>query len=103
MLAIGTQEQYVDFEYIDNPWSGFSACITDIGWRSLHFNYWVQKSDLDTDGIGITEAGLVLNGGTITSGGKPASLNLAGAVIRIADHSGATLKVDGRLRRDTQE
>ena len=101
VLAIGTQERYVDFEYINDPWSGFSACITDTGCRSLHFNCWVSKSDLDTDGIGMAEAGLVLNGGTTTSGGKPASLNLAGAVIRIADHSGATLKVDGRLRWDT--
>ncbi len=103
VLAIGTQKRYADFEYFTNITAfhvASSACITDTGCRSVHFNYWVQKSDLDTDGIGIAEAGLVLNGGTITSGGKPASLNLAGAVIRIADHRGSTLTVDGRLRQD---
>ena len=59
----------------------------------LHFQYVVQASDSDADGISIGASALTLNGGTIriSNGTTNASLNLRGAaILNSANH-----KVDG--------
>ena len=62
---------------------------------TLGFRYFVQPSDVDTDGISIGEDALTLNGGTvrISGGSTNALLNLRNhAISNSADH-----KVDGSL------
>ena len=44
------------------------------GTESLLFSYTVAEGDEDTDGIEVLDSGLALNGGTISAGGKAATL-----------------------------
>ena len=62
--------------------------------RSLRFDYVVQPSDRDADGISIGDGALTLNGGTIRThrGNADASLSLG----RYAISNSADYKVDGR-------
>ena len=105
VLTVGTQNRHADYTHSDDLAGGPSARST------LRFRYWVQASDYDMDGIGIANAGLILNGSTITTGRPtssgivregmgPANLNLDGAIIDISDRSGKPLKVNGGLRSD---
>ena len=49
------------------------------GTQVLQFDYDVVAGDEDTDGIGVPEAALTLNGGTISAGGTPANVTLGSA------------------------
>ena len=107
-LTIGEQKRYADFDYARtygfwrnravNPYRAGNLIL------SASFTYWVQASDLDTDGISIADEGIVLNGGSIRGSwppSSPADLSLEGVVIDIGNHNGDPLKVNGRLRRNT--
>ena len=89
VLTVGTQQRYA-----------YRDVRAGNGYRTVDFNYWVQAADYDMDGIEIADAGLILNGGTITYGGTATNLNLDGAIIDISDDSGRPLKVNGGLRSD---
>ena len=49
------------------------------GTETLQFDYEVVAGDEDTDGIGVPEDALTLNGGTISAGGTPANVTLGSA------------------------
>ena len=49
------------------------------GTQTLQFDYEVVAGDEDTDGIGVPEDALTLNGGTISAGGTPANVTLGSA------------------------
>ena len=101
-LTVGGQKRYADLDYVrtnsrDMSLSSrpYRAPIRRV--NTVTFTYWVQASDLDTDGISIADEGIVLNGGSIRAlGGSPADRSLEAAVI-----VGESLKVDGSLRRNT--
>ena len=80
-LTIGAQTRQADYA------SGSGA-------STLRFNYSVQFSDVDADGVSIAANALTLNGGTIRSaGGVNASLGLGShAVSNASGH-----KVEGRI------
>ena len=101
-LTVGGQKRYADLDYVRTNSRDMSrssrpyrAPIRRV--NTVTFTYWVQASDLDTDGISIADEGIVLNGGSIRApGGSPADRSLEAAVI-----VGESLKVDGSLRRNT--
>ena len=64
------------------------------GSRSLRFEYVVQSSDLDADGIGVGPSALSLNGGTIKirGGTTDAALGLGSHAV-----SSSSIRVDGRM------
>lgn len=111
-LTVGTQERYAELDrarLFDNP---DTAELVASGGKTLYFNYWVEAGDYDMDGVEIVaDAGIILNGGKITTGGYtstlphriltegPANLSLDDATIDIAAHSGGPLKVNGAARR----
>ena len=90
-LTIGTQtRQAVYF--------GVVAVVNDgtgdyYDHRQLRFNYEVQASDLDTDGVSIAANALNLNGGTINLAVNPTTTASLGHAAVTAD---TTRKVDGR-------
>ena len=78
-LIIGTQTRYATYA----SWGGLS----------LYFDYTVQETDRDDDGIGIAANALVLDGGTITAADDTTDADLThGAVAAASGH-----KVDGSL------
>ena len=78
-LSIGTQTRY--------------ATYASSGGLSLYFDYTVQETDRDDDGIGIAANALALDGGTITAADDTTAADLThGAVAAAPGH-----KVDGSL------
>ena len=78
-LTIGTEPRHALY----SGWGG----------RSLYFNYIVQESDHDQDGISIAANALSLNGGTIKAADGSPDANLThGAVAAAARH-----QVDGSI------
>ena len=78
-LIVGTQTRYATYA----SWSGLS----------LYFDYTVQETDRDDDGIGIAANALALDGGTITAADGTTDADLThGAVAAAPGH-----KVDGSL------
>ena len=53
--------------------------VSGSGTATLVFSYEVVAGDEDTDGIGVPEEALTLNGGTISAGGTPANVTLGSA------------------------
>ena len=53
--------------------------VSGSGTATLVFSYEVVAGDEDTDGIGVPEDALTLNGGTISAGGTPANVTLGSA------------------------
>ena len=107
-LQIGTHTRYADFRPLDCLWP-YGEKADDYGY--LDFYYYVQATDLDTDGITLAAAGVSLNGGTIQStAGSDANVSFSGlddapdargyGIISIKDGRGGSLKVDGSLRQD---
>ena len=78
-LTIGTQTRYATYA----SWGG----------RSLYFDYTVQETDRDDDGIGIAANALALDGGTITAANDTTAADLTHWAVAAAPGH----KVDGSL------
>ena len=90
-LIIGGRTRHAAFD---------SVAVTEgvFGGSYLYFNYRVQLSDRDADGIGVPAAGLTLKGGTIRGArGADAVLDLVGRAVAGASPEH---RVDGRGHRE---